>query len=153
MTIYEKRWSKHDHSIYLDGFGNYDAAHDPYYFDRLMVVDNFKLSGLGNFRIETYGEGTITKIPHFHMISSDNNIEFCIKLLIPEYFREEGDIIELNSVQKKELNELLLSKDTLYDSIWILMKKFWNGSYDCEIPNSIIPDKKNIQQPDYTQLH
>lgn len=153
MTICEQRWNAHDRSLYLDIHGWYDGSKDPYYFDAGVELKNLNLIGLGNFRIESYGEGTITTIPHFHVISEDNSIEFCVKLLVPEYFREEGDIIELNEIQKNELDEALRIDNTLSGSSWKWMKNYWDTKFDCGIRNSIIKNKQRIQQPDYTQLH
>ena len=118
--------------------------------DKLFLEDcagriNFPIN-IGQCSIYVYSnEGTI---PHFHIISKNGIGESCICIYEPFYFNHGSKQMQLNSKQRKLLDDWMYLKPSLFPEInnWELISRLWqidNG-------NKYIP--KNPAKPNYRNM-
>lgn len=100
------------------------------------------------FLINVYsGEGNI---PHFHIINSRTREEGCIKIESAEYFSHDSKIMELNSKEKKELQNFLETISPYEEddgkTYYMLIWEEWNrNNRENRIPRPIsIPNYRNL---------
>lgn len=90
-------------------------------------------------------------VPHFHYWDSSTkgqNFHTCIRIDEPNYFHHTGKEDVLNTKQKKELVEFLISspKSKRYDTNWEMVVEMWN------INNSDVEISTEQTMPDYFLL-
>lgn len=93
-------------------------------------------------------------IPHFHLRDSNNWDKFhtCICIDKAEYFHHNGKEDILNSKQRKELQEFMLSKVSVdkyadkFENNWELVCFLW------DMNNSSVNVPEGIKMPNYLEL-
>lgn len=123
--------------------GDYDGFH---------ILDEMALVGVTDSNIEIYiytNDGG--KIPHFHFRDLDKNRdnEGAIKLTSAEYFKHGKYKAELNSKQRKDLVEFLMSKrhNKRYSGTnWNYIVDMWNDN------NSDVYLDEDTEMPDYRNI-
>lgn len=101
---------------------------------------------IGQCKIFVYSnEG---KIPHFHIISKKGNEECCVCIYQPLYFNHGNKQLQLNSKQRKILNEWLQSPSEIVSGAtnWGVLSGFWIGGNG----KDNVPEK--LVQPNYNDL-
>lgn len=104
-------------------------------------------NNIGECKIYVYSnEG---KIPHFHIIPKKGGEECCVCIYQPYYFNHEIEQVQLNSKQRKILNEWLNQPSKLEPVIsnWKIVSGFWQTGNEDD-PN--VPE--NPVQPNYNDL-
>ena len=108
-----------------------------------------RIGNVGNFQISVFGGER--NIPHFHFFNTQTKEKGCIKILTCEYFKHGKYTAELNSGERKDLQNFL-SKST-DDEIY--KEGTTNFKVICHEWNKNNPENKidiNTKQPDYKQL-
>lgn len=89
-------------------------------------------------------------IPHFHIVDKSTlgkEFHTCIEIQTNKYFHHTGKEDNLNSKQRKELNDFLKSKHRNRSlSNWMYLLQIWNDN------NSNIEVDELQTQPDYTDI-
>lgn len=108
-----------------------------------------RIGNVGNYTISVFSdEGPV---PHFHFMNRKTGDQGCIKILACEYFKHGKYKAELNSNERKELQNFLASPavDEIYKN------GTTNFKVVCHEWNKNNPDTKidvNTAQPDYQDL-
>lgn len=123
---------------------------------RLVHQDIYGMSRVGFLGdLEVYvNTDDAGNIPHFHLRDPADWDKFhtCIKICAPEYFLYEGKEDILNSRQRKELQNFMVSEVSIkkysdkFKNNWELVCFLW----DTNNSSTTIPE--DTTQPDYTQL-
>lgn len=143
--------SKIDVDLILDPPEEYE---DGKCFGSIKFDDYLNEEGFGNINLGSNNKAGICKvfvydiegpIPHFHLKSK--NFETCIKIYEPEYFKHDGKEGELNSNQRKKLDDWLSEKssDNKYKTNWEEISDYWNTVHG-------VPKNATDEQPNYRKL-